>query len=252
MNESALLKLKVIVERAVRRVKASFSWKKKLREELLAHVTGVFEEELPRCADETAALTQVEKRFGEPGDLARTLQSSVPTAYRTAFQFEQWIGPRPGESLIQRAVRHGVTSLAVEAAYFVVFSPLFFVFWKPQEFGIFVSFALLISVGFGGMMFVSTLLINGLDRTLFSEAGRSFLSAVLLIVVSFLVPVLLYLGFISAVSLRLPDDFQTFDWASSWRILSATVVFTGIIIWLANRSFTEKQHLEEWSTLQID
>ena len=45
MNESTLTQLKIIVERAVRPVRASTSRKRKMREELLAHVSGVFEEE---------------------------------------------------------------------------------------------------------------------------------------------------------------------------------------------------------------
>ena len=41
MNESTLTQLKIIVERAVRPVRASISRKRKMREELLAHVSGV-------------------------------------------------------------------------------------------------------------------------------------------------------------------------------------------------------------------
>ena len=46
MNESTLTQLQVIVERAVRPVQASISCKRKMREELLAHVSGAFEDEL--------------------------------------------------------------------------------------------------------------------------------------------------------------------------------------------------------------
>jgi hypothetical protein len=56
MNESILTQLKVIVERAVRPVRASTSRKRKMREELLAHVVGVFEEECARLGDDRAAL----------------------------------------------------------------------------------------------------------------------------------------------------------------------------------------------------
>ena len=44
MNESTLTRLKIVVERAVRPVRASTARKRKMREELLAHVVGVFEE----------------------------------------------------------------------------------------------------------------------------------------------------------------------------------------------------------------
>ena len=49
MNESTLTRLKIIVERAVRPVRASVSCKHKMREELFAHVIGVFEEEFSRA-----------------------------------------------------------------------------------------------------------------------------------------------------------------------------------------------------------
>ena len=57
MNESSLTGLKIIVERTVRPVCASTSRKQKMREELLAHVSAVFEEESAR-----------HKRKGEGGD----------------------------------------------------------------------------------------------------------------------------------------------------------------------------------------
>ena len=51
MNELTLTQLKIIVERAVRPVRASTARKRKMREELLAHVVGVFEEEGARLGD---------------------------------------------------------------------------------------------------------------------------------------------------------------------------------------------------------
>lgn len=247
MNDTALLKLKVIVERAVRPVKAPVSRKKKMREELLAHVTGIFDEEVSRSADEQAALIQAEKRFGDPSALSRKLRESVPVTDRSAFLFERLIEPRVGESLVRRAARHGVTSFVVEAGAFIALSPLFPFFWNSSELGIFISFAMLISIGCGGMMFMGTLLINGLEQVLFSAAGRSLSKASLLLVVSSVVPVLLYLAFVFV-----SDDHKLIDLASTGRILSAAVLFTCILVWLANHSAIERGHREEWAQLQID
>ena len=58
MNESTLTELKIIVERAVRPVRASTSRKRKMREELLAHVSGVFEEEEAKLGDGQAAFLE--------------------------------------------------------------------------------------------------------------------------------------------------------------------------------------------------
>ncbi|HQR07410.1 MAG TPA: hypothetical protein PLN21_11340 [Gemmatales bacterium] len=79
MIESSLTQLKIIVERAVRPVRASSSLKRKMREELLAHVTGVFEEEAAKFSNERAALEHTAQRFGNPLEVTGQLQESVPS-----------------------------------------------------------------------------------------------------------------------------------------------------------------------------
>src|SRR5262245_25994065 len=96
MNESIPTQLKVIVERAVRPVRASTSRKRKMREELLAHVGGVFEEECARLDDDRAALERTALRFGNPAEVTRQLQESVP-ASDSISRF--WEG-RPGEATL--------------------------------------------------------------------------------------------------------------------------------------------------------
>ena len=56
MNESTLTQLKIFVERVVRPVRASIRRKRKMREELLAHVTSVFAEESTTLGDERLQL----------------------------------------------------------------------------------------------------------------------------------------------------------------------------------------------------
>ena len=77
MTESNLVQLKIIVERAVRPVRASVTCKRKMREELLAHVSGAFEDELARVQDEHAALERTRVRFGNPTEMVNELQDSV-------------------------------------------------------------------------------------------------------------------------------------------------------------------------------
>ena len=77
MNESSSKQLKIIVERAVRPVLASSGRKQKMREELLAHVSGVFEEESARLGDDAAALERTAQRFGDPAQVTGDLQISV-------------------------------------------------------------------------------------------------------------------------------------------------------------------------------
>jgi hypothetical protein len=78
MNESTLSQLRILVERAVRPVRASRTRKRRMREELLAHLTAVFEEEAARLGEERGALEQTTQRFGDPTELTGQLQESVP------------------------------------------------------------------------------------------------------------------------------------------------------------------------------
>lgn len=49
-----------------------------IREELLAHVTAVFDEELARLGDGQAAVDETARRFGIAAELESQLQASVP------------------------------------------------------------------------------------------------------------------------------------------------------------------------------
>lgn len=78
MNKSTHTHLKIMVERVVRPVPAGTARKRRMREELLAHVTAVFEEEAARLGDVQAALKRTEERFGNPDELTGQLLKSVP------------------------------------------------------------------------------------------------------------------------------------------------------------------------------
>ena len=112
MTESNLVQLKIIVERAVRPVGASIACKRKMREELLAHVSGAFEDELARVQDEHAALERTRVRFGNPTEMANELQDSVPVSDRLS---RFWEG-RPGESTLRTALRYVSTQAAIGLA----------------------------------------------------------------------------------------------------------------------------------------
>ena len=92
MNESTLIQLKIMVERAVRPVRASISHKRKMREELLAHVSDVFEEEA-RLGDGPAAFTLVPRPFNlqvhvpqhAPGELFYWISDGVASTAMPAW-----------------------------------------------------------------------------------------------------------------------------------------------------------------------
>ena len=77
MNDTLLGQLKAVVQRAVCSVPASMSRKRRIREELLDQLTTVYQEELARLGDETAALEQAKRRFGDPAVLMKELRGSV-------------------------------------------------------------------------------------------------------------------------------------------------------------------------------
>jgi hypothetical protein len=109
MNELTLTEFKIIVERAVRPVRASVSRKQKMREEILAHVSSVFEEEAARLGDDRAALERTARRFGNPADVTSQLQESVPARDALA---RFWEG-RPGESILRGVWRFVLVEVAI-------------------------------------------------------------------------------------------------------------------------------------------
>jgi hypothetical protein len=77
--------LMVAVERVVRPMRADPRRKMKMRQELLAHLTSAYEEAKARLGNESLALEEAVRRFGNPTDLTRDLQASVPFYERVLF-----------------------------------------------------------------------------------------------------------------------------------------------------------------------
>lgn len=86
------------VEQIVRPIRAGTRSKRKMREELLAHLTAICEDELAHGHDPTTAMHQAAIRFGEPRELTEELQSAQPLVERARYHFERWIGWRAPES----------------------------------------------------------------------------------------------------------------------------------------------------------
>jgi hypothetical protein len=103
-----------IVERAVRPVHATAKRKRQVREELLAHLTAICEEEQQAgSADALVALEAATGRFGDPAELARELQASVPFSERFAYRVERWLGWRAPESVARMLARTSFISFAI-------------------------------------------------------------------------------------------------------------------------------------------
>jgi hypothetical protein len=112
MDNITLRELKRVVEQAVRPVRATMARKRRVREELLAHLVAIFEEETGRLGDEQAALEQAKQRFGDPRELVGQIQQTVPWWDRCRSIFES-MGCQPGESAWHLAGKHFLVMLTI-------------------------------------------------------------------------------------------------------------------------------------------
>jgi hypothetical protein len=112
MNDVTQKELKIVVEQTVRPVRATLARKRKMREELLAHLMAIFDEEAERLGDEQAALEQAKQRFGDPGELTTQLQQSVPRWDRCRSILEN-MGYRSSESAWHLAAKHFLAMLLI-------------------------------------------------------------------------------------------------------------------------------------------
>ena len=97
--------LMIHVERAVRPVRAEESTKCNMRDELYAHITSIYEEELKRTGDENAAMEAACRRFGEPADLTAELQATIPWIERVTARVDASVRRRTNETAPRHALR---------------------------------------------------------------------------------------------------------------------------------------------------
>jgi hypothetical protein len=87
----------------------------KMREELLSHVTAVFEMELATHSDEALAFARTAERFGDPQTLTRQLQESLPRWQVVWGYVEKWFGYAPIDFRPRVAARYAVRASAMTA-----------------------------------------------------------------------------------------------------------------------------------------
>jgi hypothetical protein len=228
MNESTLTQLKIIVERAVRRVRASTSRKAKMRKELLAHVSDVYEEEA-KLGDEQAALVCTQERFGQAAELSGQLQASVPRGDCFA-RFLEYFVVRPGESTLRRAIRNALMMSLIIGTAVLLRGHL----WP-------------IIPGIAVLFFCFTFLNHWMRDALYGPSGHSWLRAVLVGgASSLLIP-----GVTFGVCLTITGE----PWSSMMDVLPLlpwgmllTWVPVAVIAYLTEK---ELRYRREWDSLQI-
>jgi ATP-dependent Clp protease ATP-binding subunit ClpC len=115
MNNATMTELKAVVDRVVQPVRATMARKRRMREELLAHLVAIYDEEGQR-GDERAAMERAKRRLGDPRELAAQLQHAVPWWDRSWSILED-MGCRPGESAWRLAARHFLATLLISSVY---------------------------------------------------------------------------------------------------------------------------------------
>jgi hypothetical protein len=248
MNETTRTQLMVLVERAVRPVRASADRTTKMRKELLAHVSEVFEEEMTKLGDERAALEQTRLRFGNPRDLTSQLQDTVPWSDAVPRFLGEFMRLRPGEPVIRRAIRHALLMpllLAVQIPIFVV--PFLFIrdrwnHWPTQA----VSLGVLLITS-SVLAFLFTMAANGARRALFESTPRAWTKGILVAASSALFIPAVTFGVCLAV---------TGDATASLPDVSATVFFSPLmsllLVIVAKLTADEMRFNQEWASLPID
>jgi hypothetical protein len=234
MNESTLTRLKILVERAVRPVRATSHRKHKMREELLAHVTAVFEEELARLGEEPLALERTAQRFGASAELTAQLQQSVPASDRWAHTLERLL-VGTGEPTLRLAFRYATFSL-VPCVFLLI---AYFVKDRMVEWPIALSWPL--------VAFVSVFLVRGMRDALFGAGGRSWSKAVVVGIAS----CLLIPAFTFVVCLTMSGE-----WGSSLAdvlTLLPVGLLTPVALVIPACAFAAKDRKQqEWASLVID
>lgn len=249
MNDATLQELKIVVERAVRPVRASLARKRPMREELLAHLVAIFEEEAERLGDERAALDRARQRFGDPGELTAQLQACVPRRdWLGRFCEQQYPGALwTGESPVRGAARSAATWLVCWALVLPLLPPMLWLRGKAEEIGTAICVIAVAGIALSVLMFAFMLLVHGTRVALFSKASRSlFRAAVYALISAVGCPVF---GFLLYWVL-------TGDLGSSLahlRNLWFTVLLAPIVLAAVARGLDgEIRYHEEWAGLEID
>ncbi len=244
MNETSLLRLKILVERAVRPVRASTARKRKIREEMLAHVTTVFAEEA-KSGDEAAALTRTVQRFGDPAELTRQLQAAVPASDSASAISERLIGFPPREPPLRLAARH---AFLVGALCTVALAVMIVVIGRWSEWlTLYRLPAILSPVYMGVLMFGASLLGQGMLQAFYGPNGRNW-------------PRLFAIGF--AAWLLVPTvtfaccyaltGFLASSLFEMWPLALSGLLVPLVLLIAVKACVAELRHDEEWTGLKID
>ncbi len=248
MNESTLVQLKVLVERAVRPVRAALRNKQKMREEMLAHVIAVFEQELHETGDEAVALARTAERFGDPAELTAQLQATVP-ARDTVDRLLDRVWFRPGEPTLRRAVRHALLLSLLAFGYMAAMFAMLHGTVGDVLGGRLPAAAMVVyttSVLLGMFFFVIgfTFLAEWLRRVLDARTGYPWLKVLLIALASSLL--------LPGLGLALWLDGAQASSRDLLVVFALGLIVPGMVVHLAKALATRLRDHQEWASLPLD
>ncbi len=249
MNDVTLKELKTVVEQAVRPVRATMARKRKIREELLAHLMSIFEEEQGRLGDERVALDQSRRRFGDPRELVALIQAAIPRSDWCVRFADEFFLVRRGESAFAHAVRVAAFMFTSFAMTLVLLPSILWFRGRQYEIGRMELTCLVAAISLGGLSLVMTLLGHGLQQALFprGDQTRSFLrGAVLALLSTLAVPIL---GFMLAWTATRDLVVGYAHFRSLWWSIVVVPVVMITAIWELTRV---AQDDDEWASLEIE
>ena len=247
MNDSVMTQLKVIVERAVRPIRAGKSRKRRMREELWGHLVGIYEEEVGRLGDEQAALEQAGQRFGDPRELTEELQGAVSKWDRVCPLFDE-LEFKPGASLLHLAGRHMLFALALFSVTLLVMLPITWIPGRLGEIGLLLHIILVMSIVMAAFSFVFAVFTERFRRALYGrESERSRRTAGVHCLASLAVfPAMTYLTY-----LGLLGDF-TSGLSGLYVACALAPAAPVLFVVIARQVAEEMRHEEEWAKLEIE
>ena len=91
-----------------------------MREELLAHLSTIYDEELARSGQASLALREAARRFGTPAELSREFQDTLPIHERISHFMERFVAYRAPETAARYSLRLAWHTFALLAAVLTI------------------------------------------------------------------------------------------------------------------------------------
>ncbi len=246
MNDATLTQLKILVERAVRPVRAMASRKRKMREELLAHASAVFEEEA-KTGDEASALAKTRERIGDVALLTRQLEESVPSRERPHYYLERFAGYGRRESVIRRALRFAALIGAACMIALMFLIPMVSNGDWQQWSTLARLPSILAPVFMAALVFFGTILTHAMRRALYGPGGRNWPLVIAVAAAAWL----LVPGFTMAWSGALSGSFVA-AFEDSWVLLLTGALAPLALLIFVPMAESEIRYEIEWAKLDLD